>query len=91
MRSFSDYENMAMLELRADERALVEKQFVEVVQALSAVDKYDTSGVVPLVSVLDRFNVLREDVVVKHISREELLSNAPEQKDGYFVVPEIMG
>ena len=82
---------MAMLELQADERDLTENQFVEIVQDFSAIDKYDTSGVDPLVSVLDRFNVLREDIVVKHFSREELLSNAPEQKDGYFVVPEIIG
>jgi aspartyl-tRNA(Asn)/glutamyl-tRNA(Gln) amidotransferase subunit C len=32
-------------------------------------------------------NVFREDVVINSDTREELLSNAPEEKDGMFVVP----
>ena len=32
-------------------------------------------------------NVFREDVVVNGDDRENILKNAPEQKDGAFVVP----
>ncbi len=32
-------------------------------------------------------NVFREDVVTNSDTREELLANAPEQKDGMFMVP----
>ena len=32
-------------------------------------------------------NVFREDVVTNGDDREEILSNAPESKDGAFVVP----
>jgi aspartyl-tRNA(Asn)/glutamyl-tRNA(Gln) amidotransferase subunit C len=40
--------------------------------------------------VVSEINVLREDVVVKGESREELLKNVPETKDGFIKVPAIM-
>jgi len=90
MLNFSNYENMAMLELQASERELIEKRFTEIIQHFPKLDKYDTSNVEPLVSVLDLHNIMREDVASTSITRDELLSNAPEHTDGYFVVPETL-
>jgi len=90
MLNFSDYENMAMLELQASEREHLEKRFTDIVQHFPKLDKYDTSDVEPLVSVLDLHNIMREDVVCKSITRDELLSSAPEHTDGYFIVPETL-
>ena len=87
MRNFTDYENMAMLELSESERTVLSEHFDEIVGGFAALDAYDTSGVEPLVTVLELQNVLREDIPVKFMPREELLKNAPEQHDGYFRVP----
>ena len=101
MKEFTDYENMAMLELSESESALLRESFDEVVSRFSALDDFgtggadgdgvggacDLSGVEPLVSVLDINNVLREDVSFDFMPREGLLKNAPEQHDGYFQVP----
>ena len=87
MRNFKDYEDMAMLELTESERKTLAGRFDAIADGFSALDKYDTSGVEPLVTVLDVYNVLREDVPAKLLPREELLKNAPEQHDGYFQVP----
>jgi len=87
LRKFKDYESMAMLDLPEAERVSLEARFKEVSGGFSALDAYDTGGVEPLVTVLDSFNVVREDVSAKFISREKLLENAPEQHDGYFQVP----
>ena len=87
MRSFKDYENMAMLDLPDSERVELEARFDEIVGGLAALDEFDTSSVLPLVSVLDVENVLREDVAAKLFSRDEVLENAPEKHDGYFKVP----
>ena len=102
LRDFTDYENMAMLELSESESALIRGRFDEIAGGFSALDAFgaggaddlsevgetcDLSGVEPLVSVLDLNNVLREDVAAKAFSREEILKNAPEQYDGYFQVP----
>ena len=87
MRGFKDYENMAMLDLSDSERAELVARFDEFVSGFAALDGYDTDGVLPLVSVLDVHNVLREDVAVKLFTRDEVLENAPEKHDEYFQVP----
>ena len=87
MRSFKDYENMAALDLPDAERAKLTTRFDEIVSGFAVLDEYDTDGVLPLVSVSDVHNVLREDVAAKRFSRDELLENAPEKHDGYFQVP----
>ena len=87
MRTFNDYESMAMLDLPESERTGLKERFDEITGSFSALDAFDTSNVEPLVSVLDIHSVLREDEAEKIISRDELLKNAPEQHDGYFQVP----
>ncbi len=56
----------------------------------------DTSGVAPLYSPLDHpvyqgmLPPLREDEALPHISREQVLANAPEADASFFVVPRIV-
>ena len=87
LRKFTDYESMAMLELSESERLSLEARFDEISGGFSSLDTYDTNGVEPLVTVLDSFNIIREDVSKKIMPREELMANAPEQQNGYFQVP----
>ena len=87
MGDISDYESMAMLDLSETEREALKERLDAICDDLDALELYDTSGVKPLVSVLDIRNVMREDVPEKLVKREELLGNAPEQHDGYFQVP----
>ena len=49
----------------------------------------DTEGVEPMSHVFPVQNVFREDIVTNSDTREQLLANAPEQKDGMFMVPRI--
>ena len=88
MLDIRGYEAMAKLELSDGERVIIsgeiEKLREGVENVLSAID---LDGVLPLVTVLDIKNVLREDKAEKLISREELLSTAIEQYEGYYVVP----
>ena len=67
----------------ADKKKLLEDSFAVLAQI-------NTDSVEPLVSVLGAENILRDDVAIKMISREELLKNAPEQYDGYFQVPKTL-
>jgi len=87
MRTFKDYESMAMLDLQESERVRLAERFDKMTGGFAVLDAFDTSDVEPLVSVLDLHSVLREDEAKKFISRYELLKNAPEQHDGYFQVP----
>lgn len=47
----------------------------------------DTKNADPLVTVLDIINIMREDIAVKNLSRDEILWNAPESYDGFFRAP----
>jgi aspartyl-tRNA(Asn)/glutamyl-tRNA(Gln) amidotransferase subunit C len=90
MKNIKDYEAMSRLDLPEAERGWVSGCADMLIDSFSQLDGIDTSGVEPLITVLDVKNVLREDVSVKMLSREELLANAPEQCDGYFRVPKTL-
>ena len=57
---------------------------------LDYVDKLaelDTSEAEPLVQAIDLENVFREDEVTNGDDRDNMLANAPQKKDGQYVVP----
>ncbi|MCL2391160.1 MAG: Asp-tRNA(Asn)/Glu-tRNA(Gln) amidotransferase subunit GatC [Oscillospiraceae bacterium] len=87
MLEINGYEAMAMLDLDEAERKQLAMHIEGLKESFSALDSVDTSGILPLVSVPQLQNVLREDVADKMMSRDEILKNAPEQYDGYFQVP----
>ena len=87
MLDIKAYEAMAMLDLTGEERKKLGARFDTLAGGFDMLGQIDTDGVLPLVSVLELHSIMREDVSVKLLTREELLSNAPEQYDGYFQVP----
>ena len=90
MLNITEYEAMMMLGLSNKEREELSELFEVMTNGFTALEQVDTDGVEPLVTVLDRYNVLREDVAEKLVSKDELLANAPQQQDGYFQVPETL-
>ena len=86
-KKFTDYESMVMLDLPEDESVRLSERYDEIVSGFDVLDDIDVSSALPLVSVLELQNVMREDVASKLISRDELLKNAPEQHEGYIQVP----
>ncbi|MGI6372113.1 MAG: Asp-tRNA(Asn)/Glu-tRNA(Gln) amidotransferase subunit GatC [Caldicoprobacterales bacterium] len=87
MPNIEDYEAMTKISLSEDEKTIVSGYMNMLLDSFKKLEDTDVSGVVPLISVLDVKSPMRDDVAIKTISREELLSNAPEQHDGYFQVP----
>ena len=87
MLEIKNYEAVTMLDLPEGERELIGGLAGALAESFGALENVDTDGVEPLVSVLSLHTILREDVSEKFLTREELMSNAPEQYDGYFQVP----
>ena len=87
MRDIRDFEAMAMLDLTDEERERIGARFRGLSDNFDVIGQIDTDNVQPLVSVLELRNIMREDTAGKTLTREEILSNAPEQYDGYFQVP----
>jgi aspartyl-tRNA(Asn)/glutamyl-tRNA(Gln) amidotransferase subunit C len=84
------FEAMAKLDLPEDERAEIARRVEGLLNSFEAIKSIGVFGAEPLVTVLDIKNVLREDISQQLISREELLSGAPEQYEGYFWAPRTL-
>ena len=78
---------LAKLELSDIEREQAKKDMGSMLDYIDKLSELDTTGVEPMSHVFPVENVFREDVVTNADTREELLKNAPGQKDGMFVVP----
>lgn len=78
---------LAKLELSETEREQAKKDMGRMLDYIDKLDELDTEGVEPMSHVFPVQNVFREDIVTNSDIREELLSNAPEQKDGMFMAP----
>ena len=90
MIDIEKYEALSKIRLTEAERALLSKNFNFLTENFTGFEKINTGNTEPLLSVLDIQNVLREDTAEKNFSRKEILSNAPEQCDGYFSVPKTI-
>ena len=81
------YEKAAMILLSSDERDRLGTRVEALAESFHTIESIDTSEVQPMISVIDSRNIFRDDVSMKTIARDELMSNAPEHYDGYFRVP----
>ena len=78
---------LAKLELSEEEKEQAKKDMANMLDYIDTLNELDTSRVEPMSHVFPVNNVFREDVVTNGDDREEILANAPEAKEGAFVVP----
>ncbi len=78
---------LAKLELSGEEREQAKKDMGSMLDYIDKLNELDTAGVEPMSHVFPTQNVFREDVVTNGDDRENILANAPGEKDGMFVVP----
>ena len=78
---------LAKLELSDAEKEAAKKDMESMLDYIDKLNELDTSEVEPMSHVFPVNNVFREDVVTNGDDRENILKNAPEERDGAFVVP----
>ena len=78
---------LAKLELSAEEKEKAKKDMAEMLDYIDELSELDTEGVEPMSHVFAQNNVFREDVVTNGDDSENMLKNAPEQKDNMYQVP----
>lgn len=78
---------LAKLELSAEEKEQAGKDMGRMLDYIDKLGELDTDGVEPMSHVFPVKNIFREDIVTNGDMREEILKNAPGEKDGMFVVP----
>ena len=82
---------LARLDVTEDEVDRFTEQLGAVLEHAADVAALDTTGVPPTAHPLPLSNVLRDDVPVPGLDRDEVLAMAPAAEDGRFRVPRILG
>lgn len=75
--------DIAMIDFSEEELAGFEKDFNETMQLIDEIKEIDTNGEITF-QVNDTVNNLRKDEVEESLSQEDAVSNAKEEKYGYF-------
>ncbi len=81
---------LARLELSSEEKTRLTTELNGILGQFERLQELDTEGVPPTSHSLPLQNVFREDAVQPSLSREAATANAPEKRDGNFIVPQIM-
>ena len=81
---------LAKLNLSGEEKEKAKKDLGSILAYMDTMNELDTEHIEPMSHVFPIRNVFREDTVVNEPDREALLANAPESKDGCFMVPKTV-
>lgn len=81
---------MAKLELSHEEKEKAKRDMGKMLDYIDKLNELDTSEVEPMSHVFPINNVFRDDVITNGNDKGNILRNAPEKKDGAFVVPKII-
>jgi aspartyl-tRNA(Asn)/glutamyl-tRNA(Gln) amidotransferase subunit C len=82
---------LARLDITTAEVETFTGQLGDMLEHFADIDELDLSHVEPMSQPYPLSNVLRVDVVVEGLDRDEVLAAAPEAEDGRFRVPPIIG
>lgn len=81
---------LSRLELTDEEVDAQTKPLNDLLQQFEALLALDVTGVEPTSHSMPVVNVLRQDEIKPSLTRDQVLANAPEARDGCFVVPKII-
>lgn len=82
--------SLARLKMSDEELEKYGPQLSNIIQFVEQLEEVDTDNVEPLASVVDITLRLREDEVTDGGVQQEVLANAPDTLEGFFVVPKVV-
>ena len=82
---------LAKLRFSYDEMLTMTAELNNILHYIDKLNEVDTEGVLPLSSIHDPVNVLRDDVERTALSSADVLRNAPDRQDRFFKVPKVIG
>jgi aspartyl-tRNA(Asn)/glutamyl-tRNA(Gln) amidotransferase subunit C len=81
---------LARLELSEAEVDAQARHLNDLLIQFDELQQLDVTGIEPTSHSIPVYNVLRADEARASLSREQVLANAPEARDGCFIVPRIL-
>lgn len=83
--------HLARLDLSDAEKEHLGGDLDKILNYVATLNEVNVDGVEPLVSVIEKDTVLREDEPRPSLSQSDALKNAPEKNSDYFKVPKVLG
>jgi aspartyl-tRNA(Asn)/glutamyl-tRNA(Gln) amidotransferase subunit C len=81
---------LARLELSEEEKQRLTTDLNNILEQFARLQELDTASVPSTSHSILLQNVFREDIARPSLPREAVIANAPDQRDGNFIVPQIM-
>ena len=81
---------LARLRLGAEAEARLVGELNNILGWIEQLQEVDTEDVPPMTSVVEATPSMREDRITDGGSADDVLANAPEAADGFFVVPKVL-
>jgi aspartyl-tRNA(Asn)/glutamyl-tRNA(Gln) amidotransferase subunit C len=82
--------HLARLELTDAEKVQYQEQLSAVLEYAERLNELDLEGTLPTAHAVAQENVMRPDVIEPSLAIDEVLFNAPRQKNGQFLVQPVL-
>lgn len=81
--------SLARLDLSKEEIEMFVSQFKDILDYVSILNEVDTENVQPAYLSSANMSVVREDIIEPSVPTDAFISNAPQSKDQYIVIPRV--
>lgn len=83
--------DLARLEMDETSIDTFADQIGKILEFIDTLNSIDTTDVEPTSHAISLANAFREDEIDPPFDRDAVLANAPEEEDGYLLVPKVVG
>lgn len=83
--------DIAKIHLTEQEAEEMQDHLHSFLEYATQLHEINTEDVIPTTHIYYETNILRKDDAKHVLTQEEAIKNAPDQQDGYFKVPSILG
>ena len=85
-----DLASLARLSFEGEEKEKMRRDLEKILEMCESLNEVNTEGVEPLIYMNGQHNVVREDVVIQELTKEQALKNAPKKDSDFFRVPKVI-
>jgi aspartyl-tRNA(Asn)/glutamyl-tRNA(Gln) amidotransferase subunit C len=81
---------LSRLKISENEKNIFAEQLSTILDYIDKLNELNTQGIEPTSHVIPLNNVMRDDIPMPSINREDALMNAPEHTEKFYRVPKII-
>lgn len=83
-------EILSQIQLTPEEKKQTAGELRQILNYMEKLETLNTDQVKPMSHVFPVKNIFREDIVTNQEEKEEMLKNAPQKKEGQYLVPKTL-